>query len=383
MFDAKNKAAQLRGQNERTCIERSHKEPKEKARNRNARTHTSKVGVLGRICDLILGCPSASRAYGGYAGYETNTASRTSAVKDAGSDVPIYEIDRSFASDSLKLPKIWISEAVVCEGSADVPRRRFVASYPNGPDAGGRKAYELSQIMMGEAFNSSVGTNTSRQGCFQAAEILLLHAVEKKNVQACIKLGDIYYYDLCKGDYWSSNLEIRAKHARKLDERALLKRAWIHYAAAAKGASAYAYIQLGEILAKDKDAESAKRSFACYVRAMELSCGKDPCSKEGLIEHDIDRFSHCFSLLDGCDLENLRDFGIAALKVAECLERGRGCKRQLDAAKELFNIAYLCLERAFGLGCWHNKKDMLKAISGFKRVSQELRLTFEMIDRAA
>ena len=116
-----------------------------------------------------------------------------------------------------RLPRIWLSEKVF-NTKSDNGRRIFVECYPAGPDIGGERALELGDRYLGEGFRSRRGgASVAALECFQAAEILYLHAGRRGNRAAACRLREMYADDLCEGRWHESYLQINAKHAHKHD----------------------------------------------------------------------------------------------------------------------------------------------------------------------
>lgn len=177
---------------------------------------SSEVPLGARASNLIFGAPNVRRANGivstsfdliGFVkrAWEKLTGKCTTA--------PVFAIDRIGIECAERLPRIWLSERLF-NTKRDDGRRVFVESYPSGPDRGGLLALELGDRYLGEGLRKAGAIPQERIACFKAAEILYLHAVRRGNRTAASRLRRIYSEDLCKGDYWKTHLEARAKHAR-------------------------------------------------------------------------------------------------------------------------------------------------------------------------
>lgn len=160
-------------------------------------------------------------------------------------NMPVYRFDRRGTLYAEKLPTVWLTEVLGDEG-----RRSFVRCYPCGSDDGGVRALEYAQIYLDECaeltgyFASEQDGAESRSmipdgtieaadrpycgvalECLKAAELLLLHSAVRGNPLAYLKLGWMYFEDVCAGEYFRTFLEERAGHARELSGNALMGRA--------------------------------------------------------------------------------------------------------------------------------------------------------------
>ena len=89
------------------------------------------------------------------------------------------------------------------------------ACTPTAPTLRAR-ALDLCEPLTSARLMRARRTSTRRSACFRAAEILLLHAAERRNVEAYGLLAWIYEHDACEGVYWAGELESRAAHGRAL-----------------------------------------------------------------------------------------------------------------------------------------------------------------------
>lgn len=181
-----------------------------------------RVSLLQRLLAAIFGSPNARRAHGViYSGCDVFGGLRRMLCRLLKRDdkMPVFEIDRIGTIYEEKLPRIWLSEQLF-NTRHDGKGRVFVECYPSGPDIGGEKALELGDRYLGE------GCKTKRNGfsadfkeCFQAAEILYLHAVRRGNRDAARRLREMYEKDLCDGKWHESYLTVNAKHALRRNGR--------------------------------------------------------------------------------------------------------------------------------------------------------------------
>ncbi len=181
-----------------------------------ARAH--KVSIVQRLCALLFGSPNARRGNAIiYSGFDVFGAIRrfVCKVKNNEMSLPVYEIDRLGTLYEEKLPRIWLSEEVF-NTKRDDGSRIFVECYPTGPDEGGNRAFELGDRYLEEGYKKSRKTREPNAiECFQAAEILYLHALRRGNRYAASRLRKMYVNDLCKGKWFESYLVENAKHALK------------------------------------------------------------------------------------------------------------------------------------------------------------------------
>lgn len=312
------------------------------------------VSFLARSVSALFGCPSFLRANGMR---ETGVlADISNSVKGRKSEsVPVFQVDRKGGLRTEKLPRIWLSEIVPDKGDGG-SSRRFVCSYPNGHDSGGKRALELAERYFSEGL-SCYGTESAVE-CFQAAEILYLHACERGSVEAHTRLGVLYRSDMCKGRYWKYAISSHAKHAREcVAEKAvkMLRRA------AARG-SAEAKWQLGDMIHESADTPSDEAlAFSLYKGSFCRASGCSLGSVESIVDvHDV------LNLVQGED-STLLHAGCAARRIAECVEAGRGCAKDARRALAWYEAAAHLLDSCVDAGCWHYAEELARAQAGAAR----------------
>lgn len=352
------------------------------------------VSAFERFSNTVFGSPSLRRANGGFKAHFFSKLGRKrkrkvpkslpgqkhpkecmrhrSSERDAVSSCElankVFQIDEQTVAGNEALPRIWLTERAPDDVSANASEvRPYIASYPNGEDAGGIKALELAERMLGEGFANNDAPVHQRKRFFQAAEILLLHAVDKGNTAAAMRLADIYRFDLCKGGYWSSALERRARHAQAVGERELLRRAWVLYAMAARAGDASAHMGLGDLEMSADDEGAHRRAFARYCRSYRMML--DEVRERQCASAGGDRAFARASLRN----EEIRSFGSIMLRLAKCFERALGCTRNITLAKKLYECSKMNLEEAYLSGCWHDKSECIAASRGYARCVQESR----------
>lgn len=311
---------------------------------RRRRRRASHVSAFERLCACAFGSPSARRANGG-AESSFAPSGAFSSISRRRAETPVFEVDRRGVEAGERLPRIWVSEPCFSGRDGALSGRVFVGVYPNGPDASGARALDLANRYLGEAHACSSDEHVRRSACFRAAEILLLHAAERRNVEAYGLLAWIYEHDACEGVYWAGELESRAAHGRALvpAQRALEWR----MKAAARG-HAPSCCALARSLARlDAAPGEQLRAYRLYRRVCDGAVlGSRSCSEA--------------------------DFGVAMLGLARCSELGIGCAQSFHDALEGYRIAYRLLAASLDAGAWSLKRAVCEARSGVARMAQEI-----------
>lgn len=310
------------------------------------------VSVVARAVRALFGSPSFLRANGMR---ETGLAAKASAAARgrARSEVPVFQIDRKGSLLGEGLPRVWLSEEAPGERG-----RKMVCSYPNGRDAGGRRALALAELRFAEGL-ARFGTDEAL-GCFQAAELLYLHACERGSVEAYTRLGVLYAFDLCCGSYWRCALSSHAKHAAESvvqkAQRALRR-------AAARG-SAEAKWRLGDLVSAGVGCEANE------ALALSLYRGSF-CRAAGATLPQVDAAGDAPAVLDAVSgaQASLEHAGCAAARIARCKERGSGCARDIAGAHAWYSAAAALLDSCVGSGSWFYADELAQAEQGAVRTS--------------
>lgn len=307
--------------------------PKSGASSRHA------VSTGQRISAKVLGSPSVSRANGGR---EVNpVAKRVSRSKweSKCKNTPIFLVDDR-VSNGQSLPRVWISEPAY-NGSLECCGRELVSVYPSTCDVDGSKALRYAHAYFGEALSYSDSAEyVKRRDCFRAAEVLYLHAAQRGNVEAYVKLGVIYVDDLCEGEY----LHRFACTPHQVSEL-LTARAMECFSYAASCGNAEACWQLADLLlSASADKVDTQRIVDLLQRAFDLAV------KEG---SNVDK-------------------GNAALRLAQCYEAGEVCEHSFRKAYAWYRIAEEELACVVDCGGWYFKRAKLAAGKGVWRMRQEL-----------
>lgn len=181
----------------------------------------------------------------------------------------------------------------------------------------------------------------TRIECFQAAEILYLHAAHLGNTIALINLGYVYSYDRCEGRYWPG----WEKHdsgdysGYPADERA-----YQVLFQACEADFAEAHYKLGDLLSSGKGCgQDYEAAFECYKKAYSLS-----------------------------RLDDAVVSGSCAFRLAKAFEEGRGCEQSFKLALRYYREAQSALERAVASGESYYRKVLGRARSGVIRMKQEI-----------
>lgn len=179
--------------------------------------------------------------------------------------------------------------------------------------------------------------------CFQAAELLYLHAASKGNPVADLCLGYVYSYDRCEGKYW----EKLANWETEEDLRAPFDcdgHAYQHFLRAAQAGVGEACYKLGDMLRDGRGCTAdPAQAFGWFLKAYELT--KD-------------------------DRPHL--WGSAALRLGAACEEGEGCEHSFERAEHWYQIATTGLGiEARGGGSWY-RGALRRAEAGLVRVRQEL-----------
>lgn len=307
-----------------------------------AARRASGVGAGMRLSAATFGSPSVRRANGGAEASVVPAALRTRAWYRRRAQTPVFEVDRRGAETAERLPRIWVTEPAYDAKAGACVGREYVGVYPCGPDEGGWRAFEAAERYCGEAAACDQAQEALRVECFRAAEILYLHAAQRGNAEACMKLAELYLDDACRGRYWKGSLEGRARHHAGFPpvERGI---AWL-FRAAERG-HAQACCRLGDMLAEGRN------------------CAQDPARAYGLFRRAYDA-----AAFEGESAQA----GAAALRLATCHERGRGCAFSFEVAQSWYRIGVEHFQEAFDEGAWGVKRDLDRARKGARRMAQEI-----------
>lgn len=317
----------------------------------------SKVSLLGRISNALMGSPLMSKANGLDESVGIVNIYKRMARPIIMKDAPVYQIDRMGTRRNERLPRIWLSEPEIDTRTGLQIGRRFTDSYPKGSDIGGNAAFDIGQRYFAEGI-SSIDCVIKKE-CFQAAEILYLHAAQRGNISALSKLGIIYRYDMCEGDYWKDVISAHAKHSDFQREA----KAYRAFARAAARGDSEAKWNLGDLTKEGIGCNLNKcLAFNLYCGAFRKAVG---CSKEDVFSFTHKCNEHSFIVGNVCSTENA---ACSALRIAECYESGIGCEADLITALNWYSVAEAFACMSVGKGCWYYKKELAQAKFGTERV---------------
>lgn len=316
---------------------------------------SGEVGFAQRLSNVLFGSPNVRAAFGlcvaspsaessgsGHLPRRCSEPLMAASSRRFGSGgIPVYAVDAPDASRHGSLPRVWLSEPIRDERTGEVVAREFSASYPCGRDEGGERAFRLASSCLGEGLSYFRATDDRvRIQCFKAAELLLLHAARRGNLEAHVALGSLYESDSCEGSYYGVLSGEGEVSSRCLDARALE-----HFSHAAARGNAEACLKLGEMTAAGRGCDrDERRALDLFVRAF------------GIADAEGD------ALVGGG----------AALSIARAYEEGSGCEQSFKRAYTWYRIAEDELAYVVDEGAWHGKKALLRASVGVKRMRQEL-----------
>lgn len=250
-------------------------------------------------------------------------------------------------ADGEELPTLWITLPVYDEND-QLLGRDCIGKYPHGAeDEDGSQALDFGSNYYREAMTyADAKDRQTRIECFQAAEILYLHAAKKGNAIAYLNLGYIYSYDRCEGKYfrpWRADVPIE-EWAALLPDDEREKRAHDCYARACESGDAEAFYKLGDMKMHGRGCDVDEvDAFRCYSDALARGENDSPTT-----------------------------WGSAAIRLADCYENGKGCKQDFNKALAFYETAETALEISVRNGDWYYRKQLQRAQEGTKRIKQEL-----------
>ena len=138
--------------------------------------------------------------------------------------------------------------------------RRCVFCYDPEDDPAGELALDAGADYYNEAMSCDWRTERRRRvECFQAAEVLYLHASRLGNAMADDDLTYVYSYDRCEGNYWDS-VAAGAKSPRPEERLSIAERAFAHCRVAAESGIAESCYKLGDFL---RDGRGCEKDAPC------------------------------------------------------------------------------------------------------------------------
>ena len=241
--------------------------------------------------------------------------------------------------DGQRYPDTMISRPMRNE-NGEVVGRQYVWEYRFRDDHDGTDGLRYGAMYYDEAMSYAEPTQREmRIECFQAAELLYLHAAEHGHPYGWLDLGYVYYYDRCEGRY---AYEMFGKPGEPVPSRE--ERAFECLHTAAEAGLAQACYKLGDVYKEGMGCEpDASEAVRWYQRAAELA------------EH-----------------EDVQVWGSSALRLGVCFENGIGCEQSFATAERWYKIAESALEITVRHGNTWYKRSLADAKSGARRMRQEI-----------
>ena len=205
---------------------------------------------------------------------------------------------------------------------------------PDGGDAlyYGGGYYDEGMACMGE------GEHEKRIMCFQAAELLYLHASNLGNPFGDLCLGYVYSYDRCEGSYWGGE--------RPFDPEG---HALAHFGAAARAGIPEACYKYGDLLRDGRGCDANfDEAYLWFSRAWESA-----------------------------DEERASVLGSVALRLGQAHEMGEGCRQGFDVARDWYERSVTWLSVAVREGdSWYRGSLDLVIIGRLRMTSSMLPYSF-------
>ena len=252
-------------------------------------------------------------------------------------NVPVFEIGEVQEGSGLPPVRITARDEDAegnCLGRIDVAR--YPLDEGEGDEGGWDALYYGSQYYNEGMGYTDASDRDTRIECFQAAELLYLHAGERGNPIAWQNLGYVYSYDRCEGAYF----EVWAHGAKSFPRE---ERAFECYRKASEAGMPEATYKLGDLHKRGCGCEaSLAEAFRCYERAFELGRDDEPVV-----------------------------WGSIALRLGDAYENAIGCEQSFAKALKWYEQAVTGLEIAVNSGEWFYKKALTGARNGVARCKQE------------
>ena len=285
--------------------------------------------------------------------------------------------DGSSYDKSYGLPNVWIT-VQAWDPATKTVGRDCIGHYTPDEDPEGWEALRFGAEYYEEGMSCDPEDEHERRiMCFQAAELLYLHASKKGNPYADLNLGYVYSYDRCEGSYWDRNASDPApegareavtwlsSHGIQLDGKEELpdnvaamlgwltssqnefscdEYAYKHYRKAAEAGLAEACYKLGDLLREGRGcACDLAEAFSWYKKAYDLGTNDTPVV-----------------------------WGSAALRLGRAFEEGEGCEQSFESACTWYERATTGLHIAVRCGEHWYRGALRHAEKGLARTKQEL-----------
>ena len=262
-----------------------------------------------------------------------------------GGDAPVYstDFDQTMEGQACPYPDVWITTQR-WKPSERRTGRDCIGRYTPTEDPSGWQALKFGGAYYNEGMSCDPESeHEKRVLCFEAAELLYLHAAHNGNPYGHLNLGYVYSYDRCEGRYWGKGTTWETEENPRAPYPHLEK-AIEHYRAAASAGIAEACYKLGDHLRDGRGCEAdPSEAFRWFCKAYELGRDQEPVV-----------------------------WGSAALRLGHACEEGEGCQQSFEEAMEWYERA------ATGLGIavrgdeqWY-RGALHRANAGLARVRQEL-----------
>lgn len=241
------------------------------------------------------------------------------------------------------LPLVWITQQVV-EPQDGRTGRRCVFCYDPEDDPAGDLALGAGADYYNEAMSCDWRAERRRRvECFQAAEVLYLHASRLGNAMADDDLTYVYSYDRCEENYWNS-VAAGAKLPRPEERLSIAERAFAHCSVAAEAGIAESCYKLGDFLRDGRECDKdVDKAYQWYRQAYDLGKSESPLY-----------------------------WGSAALRLGKAHEEGEGCTQSFQEAKGWYSRAVAGLSAAVREGeSWYCGA-LKSAEAGLVRAEQEV-----------
>ena len=262
-----------------------------------------------------------------------------------GGDAPVFDsnYELSWGGRTWKYPDVWIT-VQEWEPTESSTGRNCIWHYTPDGDSDGWQALRSGGSYYGESMDCDpLIEHEKRIMCFQAAELLYLHASAKGNVVADLNLGYVYSYDRCEGRYWEKRMNWETEEDLR-QPYPYLEKAYEHYRIAAEAGIVEACYKLGDLLRDGRGCEADfGEAFTWFERAYELARDTHPVI-----------------------------WGSAALRLGQAFEEGQGCTQGFEDARQWYERAVTGLDIAVRGGEHWYRGALRRAERGLKRVRQEL-----------
>ncbi len=270
-------------------------------------------------------------------------------------DAPVFDTNFQCTFDGKRYtyPDVWIT-VQSDEPTETSTGRNCVGHYVPINDNGGWEALRYGGTYYEEGMSCDTDgphdEHEKRVMCFQAAELLYLHASEAGNTIADLNLGYVYSYNRCEGKFWGwweppyTRDDVRIGEPCEGIPYPYELRAVEHFRKAAEAGVAEACYKLGDMLRDGRGCEADfDEAYQWFTKAFELGRNEGPVI-----------------------------WGSAALRLGRAHEEGEGCAQSFAEACAWYERATTGLSIAVRGGDSWYRGALRRAESGLARVRQEL-----------